>query len=340
MDEDLNAPTRTIRLDVCRAVLGDALVGKLRNRDDDGALFFQRELETRLAEEYAVERAENQFASGSLLPHRATVPALDGQVGYYMVYDYAGRAKWNTGGAMDIPKVHLKRWRRSFTVHRFALGWSIDIDDIRRAELNGVPIEMQSVGAVFEGLDEMLDDVLFQGSVEKGIHGITDLPNITVIEAPAGVGGAFRWTTTGATAKNFLEVVADIESVFQIMRATTHDRHQPNVMWMNENFWARTAQIFLGNTTLTVRQHLINTYSGVQWRSVRKLGTAGFYAGPVVMGLKLTTDRELWCEVPEHRMLGDIKREDEAIEGYFKSYTGGVIAVYSYRIVLLEFPAD
>lgn len=341
MDEDMNFQGRTIRLDTIRALLGEALVGRLRDRNDDGAIFFLRELEQRLTREYETERAEHQFANGSLIPLRRTVAPLDGQRGVYFRWTHTGQAKWVASGAKaDIPRVALKRFRETYEVHRMALGWDIDLDDIARAELNGVPIEMQAVRAVFEGLDQMLDDVLFEGDTGKGLHGLTNLPGISVLEAPAGAAGAHRWTTTGGAAKTFEEIFEDIEALFQTMRAVTRDLHEPTHVFMSSNYWSRTAAVFRGTTSYSVREHLQKTWPNVTWRSVRRLGTAGQYSGPVIMGIKLTTEEDLWGEVPGDKMLGEIKREDESMTGYNKTYAGGVVTPYPYRLCRMDFPAD
>lgn len=337
MDEELNHPGRLIRLDDVRHALAGRLVGKMRDRNDDGALFFQRELETQLARQYRAERPEHQFANGGLLPMRGTVPPRDGEVGFYYMYDHAGIAKWHTsGGVDDIPRVSLKRWRRDFKVHRMALGWGEDVDDIARAEERGLPIQFIEVSAVFDGLDRKLDTVLFEGDASKSLHGITNHPNITVLNSPAGAGGAIRWTTT-AGAKTFEEIVADVDTIVNTMRAVTRNLHRPNQIWMSDDYWARTSDVFLAGTERTVRRHLMEKYPDITFRPVRRLATAGQFAGPVIMALKFVQEDELWAEVPGNKIPGELKQMDERIEGYNKTYTAGVITPYPLRILRMDF---
>lgn len=336
--DDLNDPGRLIRLDTIRAALGLALVGRMRDRSDDGALFFQRELETQLARQYRAERPEHQFANGGLLPMRGTVPARDGEIGFYYMYDHAGIAKWHTsGGIDDIPRVSLKRWRQDFKVHRMALGWGEDIDDIARAEEQNFPIQFIEVSAVFDGLDRKLDDVIFEGDTDKSLHGITNHPNITVLNSAAGAGGAIQWTTTGGTSKTFLEIVEDVDSLVNTMRAVTRNLHRPNQIWMSDDYWARTSDVFLVNTERTVRQHLMEKYPDITFRPVRRLSTAGQFAGPVLMGVKFVQEDELWVEVPGNKVPGELKQEDERMEMYHKTYTAGVITPYPLRIIRMDF---
>ncbi len=337
-ETELNAPGRLFRLDDIRYALGGQLLGRMREVDDDGAVFFQRELETQVAKHFEAKRPAHQFANGDLLPMRGTVPARDGEIGFYYMYDHAGIAKWHTsGGVDDIPRVSIKRWRQSFIVHRMILGWSEDLDDISRAQERDVPLQFADLRGVFDGLDRKLDNVLFEGDEEKALHGITNLPNITVLDAAAGALGAIRWTTLGATAKTFEEMVQDVDQIFETMRAITREVDDPNQIWMSTNYWARTASVFRGTTNLTVREHLQEKYPGVIFRSVRRLATAGQHGGPVLMGIKFESEEDLWAEVPGNKVPGMNKVENENISGYNKTYTGGVITPYPLRIVRQDY---
>ena len=341
MDDEMNDPGRLVRTDNVRTALNGRLLGQLRDRSDDGALFFQRELETQLARQYAAERPQHQFANGGLLPIRATVPARDGEIGFFYLYDHAGIAKWHTsGGVDDIPRVSIKRWRQDFKVHRMALGWGEDMDDIARAEANGFPLTFVELGAIFDGLDKKLDDVLFEGDEAKGLSGITNQPNITVLDSVAGAGGAYRWTTTGATAKTFEEMVEDVDVIFRTMRAVNREIHEPNQIWLSTNYWARAGSVFRGDTSLTVQQHLMAKYPNVQFRAVRRFNEAGQYNGPIIMGIKFMAEDELWAEVPGNKIPGQLKEVDERVEGYNKTYTAGVITPYPLRILRMDFPPD
>lgn len=334
----LNEPGRLIRLDALQMGVGTVMVGRLKDRSDDGTLFLHRELETKLAKEYAHERPGHQFANGGLIPQRGTVPARDGEIGYYVMFKGAGIAKWHTsGGIEDIPRVSIERWRTSYKLHRMALGWGEDVDDIARASDLGIPLQMQELTTVFDGLDRLLDNVLFEGDSNKGLFGMTNLPNMTVLDAPAGVAGAIRWTTTGATEKTFEELVEDVELGIRTMRALNREIHEPNEVWLSTNFWARAGSVFRGDTTLTVQQHLRAKYPGMQWRTVRRLNTAGQFGGPVILFFKRTTSDDLWAEVPANKIPGPTKAVDERVEGYNKTYTAGVITVYPLRVLRMDF---
>ena len=310
-------------------------------RQDDGALWFQREIETRLAEEYKVERPEHEFANGGLVPQRATVEALEGQIGYYNEYTGSGVAKWHTsGGIEDIPTVALERWRKSFSVNRFALGWQADVDDLTRAQSIGLPLEMRYLEQVFDGHDKFLDDVAFAGDQPKGKLGLINHPNITVIDAAAGGAGAFRWTTLGATEKTFTDMLKDIENGIRTVRALNREIHQPNEVWLPTNFWSRAGDVFLPGTERTVQTHLREKYPQMSWRIVRRLNTAGRYGGPVIFFLKRTTARDLWLEVPANKTPGALERTGTVIKGFHLTYTGGVIMVYPLRAARMDFPPD
>lgn len=311
-------------------------------RSDSAVIWFQRELETHLTEMYQTERASYQFANGEVLPLRPTVPARDGEAGFYYMWDHAGQAKWLAAGSdTDIPQVSLKRSRHSFTVHRTALGWSVDLDDIDRArERLGVSLEIQDMEAAAEGLDSQLDDVAFSGDATKGLVGMTTIPNMTVKVASAGAGGKYRWSTTSGTPKTTIECKQDIDEMRRLLRAVTKNKHDITHVWMPPSFWERTTSLFIASTSKTLREHLIESFPDVVWKEVRRLETAGAYSGPVIMAAKLTTEKDCWIEVPDHHVPGMTERVGEKIKGYLKSYFGGVVCVYPLRFVRMDFPSD
>ena len=311
--------------------------------NDDGALWFQRELETQLAEEYRVERPEHEFANGGLLPQRKTVDALEGEIGFYLEYTGTGVAKWHTsGGIEDIPVVATERWRKSFEVSRMALGWQADDDDLARAQKVGLPLEMRYLTQVFDGLDRFLDDVAFKGDATKGKLGIIEHPNITVLEAASDAASStvHRWTTLGTNAKTFEDMLDDIERGFRTMRAQNRQMHQPNEVWLPPEFWSRAGDVFRGTTDRTVQTHLREKYPNVVWRTVRRLGESGQYGGPTIFFLKRTTARDLWLEVPANKTPGEMERSGTIIKGFHKTYTGGVIFIYPLRGIRMDFPPD
>lgn len=311
-------------------------------RGDSAVIWFQSELETRLAETYTTERAAYQFANGEVLPLRGTVPARDGEMGYTYMWDHAGQAKWLSAGSdTDIPLVSINRKRISYTVHRFALGWKLDMDDIARArEREGMSLEIVDMEAVAEGLDSWTDDVAFSGDASKGLTGLTTITNMTVLFAVAGTGGAYRWSTEGATEKTAKECKRDIDTMRRVMRALTKMKHDITHVWMPPTFWERTTSVFIANTSKTLREHLIESYPGVKWMEVRRLESAGTYGGPVIMAAKLTTEKDCWIEQPGHLVPGEIERKGESITGYMKSFSGGVICMYPLRFVRMDFAAD
>lgn len=333
---------RLIHRDDILKYAGDLGRNDAGERDDSAIVWFQRELETRLAETYETERAEYQFANGEILPLRGTVPARDGETGYTYMWDHAGQAKWLSSGAdTDIPLVSISRKRVSYTTYRAALGWQVDMDDIARArEREGMSLEVVDMEAAAEGLDSLTDDVAFSGDASKGLTGMTNIPNMTVLYAAAGTAGAYRWSTTGATGKTTIECKQDIDLMRRVIRAVTKMKHDITHVWMPPSFWERTTSLFIANTSKTLREHLVESFPGVKWVEVRRLESAGTYSGPVIMAAKLTTDKDCWIEQPDHLVPGLSERVGETIKGYLKTFTGGVICMYPLRFVRMDFAAD
>lgn len=317
---------------------------RLDGARDDGsaALWFRSELETRLAEIYETERPEYQFAMGEILPIRGTIPARDGEIGYYHMWDHRGVAKWaSTKSDTDIPTVAVERSKHTFTVHMAWLGWEIGMADIERArERLGESLEIHHMDAAAEGLDSMSDDVGFSGDSSKGIVGFTNIPNMSVLFAAAGAGGVYRWSTTSGTPKTAIEAKQDIDRMRRVLRAVTHLKHDITHVWVPPSFWERTTSLFISGTAKTLREHLMESYPGVIWKEVRRLESAGTYGGPCIMAARLTSPKDCWIEQPGHLVPGLTERVRETIRGYFKSWFGGVVCVYPLRFVRMDFAAD
>lgn len=333
---DPNAPNRTVRLDDIKRLA----VAAPMFRSDAASLWFQKELEQVIATQYERKYPEMKMASGQLIPIRATIPRGK-KTGSYKQYDYTGIAKWlNTGSWKDIPKVSVSAARSTFQVREFGLGYGWELGELEEAQATNTPLQQIEATGTRMGMDKFLNDVGFYGDDAHGIHGATNVPNMTVIDAAAGTGGAYRWSTTGATAKTALEMAADINLFVRTMRTVTNNVHRPNRAWIASSFVEAARRVVIPSTSKTAWQFILETYPEITFEEVNEMEAAGTYGGPCIMALHISSPDELWFEVPipfeqhgpfqDGLSFGVIARES----------TGGVITPYPMALLRMDFPAD
>lgn len=331
---DPNAPGRTIRVDDVRSLNAPFF------KTDAGSLWFAKELEQQIAAQYEKRYPEMKMAAGSVLPIRATIPRGK-KTGSYKMYDYTGVAKWLTTGAWkDIPLASVSAKRSTFEVHEYHEGYGWELGELEEAQATGVPLQSFLANAVRMGMDKFLNDRGCYGDDDKGIHGFFNVPNMTVIDAPAGTGGAFRWSTTGATAKTALEMAADVALAIRTMRSVTNNVQRPNRCWLPSSFWEASNRVVLPNTSVTARQFIQQTYPEIQFDELLEADTAGTYNGPVMMFAHISSPDDLWLEVPiPFEQHGPF--QDGLMFGVIaRASTGGVITPYPMALLRMDFPAD
>ncbi len=331
---DPNDPNRTVRLDQ---------VQRLDNpffRVDANSLWFQKELEEVIASTYEVKYPELQFANGSVLAFRATIPRGK-KTGSYKTVSLTGLAKWATTGAWkDIPKASVSAKRHTFEVHEFHLGTGWDIGDMEEAAAANFPLPRHDTQAVKRGCALFTDDVLAFGDAAKGLQGLTNLQGMSVVDAPAGAGGAYRWSTTGGTAKTAMEMVQDVALLIRYMRAVTQYVHRPSQILLPPSFWEATNRVVLANTSKTVRSFLRENYPEISFREINKLENAGTYGGPVILATAPLSPDELWAEEPIPFEMHGPWQDGFQFGAAARQSTGGVICIYPMAVLRMDFPPE
>lgn len=336
-DLDPNDPRRPVRFDDVKALAVSAPLF----RSDAASLWFQKELEVTQAKQYEKRYPELSMASGALIPIRGTIPKGK-KTGVYKTYGYTGVAKWmNTGSWKDIPLASAFGERKTYTVHEFAIGYGWELHELEESQANGVPLQQFEANAATLASDQFLNDKGLNGDVSKGIDGLTNIGNMTIIDAPAGAAGAHRWGTRGATSKSGVEMVADVALGKRTMRAVTNNVQSPNRCLMSSSFWERAQERNMGfGTDTSVLDYLRRIYSEIEFKEVREFESGGTYSGPFMMFLHVNSEDDLWLEAPLRREQHGPFQDGLRFGSIMRSSTGGVITPYPQAVLRMDFPAD
>ena len=116
----------------------------------------------------------------------------------YYSADIFGRARWINGNADDIPVAGTERAAAVTGVHTAAIGYVFGWEEINYANLVGQNIQADDAAAARRASEQMIEDVAFTGSAEKGFMGLTNYTGVPTAAAPVG-----NWTTA-STAANII----------------------------------------------------------------------------------------------------------------------------------------
>lgn len=334
MELDLNDPKRTVRLDDIRAFKNPHF------RDDANAVAFQRDLEHIMAATYEERLPHLAMANGEVLPIRSTVPR-GMRTWRYPVISAVGVAQFF---ALDswasMPMVDLDMDYETGEVHTFGLGYAYSISDVETARATGMDVGPYKAAAAKRGDDKKLNDIGVFGDPQRNLLGLTNLPNGTVIDAPAGAGGKTRWTATTGK-KTAQEMVDDLNSMVDTMMDLTDDIERPNVIYM-PNAEHRAAQTTHFGTTQdpSVLQRFLQDNPEVRAIKVlRELKTAGTGGRPCILAFR-EDPTHLWLEVPvPFEQMGPKETDDWNYKVATRVDVAGVIAHYPMSVIRLDFGA-
>lgn len=192
--------------------------------DANEVAFLELELEAMRQQEVETEYPLNKALT--LLPVKV-VPA--GAESYaYAELDLRGHAKWLAKGASDVEFADIERTKQTSPLHRFGAGFQYSFDDIKAAQMAGMPIDANRRRAAREIMDNMLDDIAAGTNSEMadlGLKGLASHPDVTVLTAAAAAAGGNTTPWDGAD-KTPLEILADMNNMLKQMQLNTKGRHR------------------------------------------------------------------------------------------------------------------
>lgn len=329
----------TFRVDAA-ASFGQEVSGGNAQRADAAAMWLEEDLEAQNAKVYRRRYAQLKFAAGLVIPIRATVPR-GRKTGSYKMYSHTGVAKWlTTGSWKDIPRASVSAERAYFQVREYAIGYGWELGELEEAQSQGVSLPAEEAFAARKGSDLFLNQVAAFGDDSVGIHGFLNLPNMTVIDAAAGAGGAYRWSTLGGTAKTALEMKADIDLIRRTMRVVTKNVEKVTHIWLPPSFQERLTSVVIDGTAKTALAFIRETFPSIKFDELDELENAGTYNGPCIMAANITGPEDLWLEMPIGYEIHGPFQDGLSWNQIARSSTGGVITPYPQALIRVDFAPD
>lgn len=127
--------------------------------------------------------------------------------------DMTGAAKWQAGGAKDVPMADVSQDRSMRSHHLAAIGYEWHIEEVNTALNIGGGLPDRRARAAREAYMKFMHDVTVKGDTEKGLGGLINYQGvITKTAAAVGTGNSTLWVNAaGIGQKTPDQIMADID---------------------------------------------------------------------------------------------------------------------------------
>lgn len=193
--------------------------------------------------------------------------------------DKLGRAAWYHHMAKDIPRADVVREMFTKTVEMAAIGYGYTLQELGEAQLiPGTSLPNDRAAAAVRAYEEFMEDVAFNGDVDKGWTGLVNDANVTAGFVPFdGTGASTAWSDKTAD-----QVLRDINEVLSGVWIDSKTVEMANVLLLPLAAMTALATRRIPETTSTIMQFIkennaytMNSGAPLLIRAIRGLETAG-----------------------------------------------------------------
>jgi hypothetical protein len=175
---------------------------RFRRGDANETAVFARELEE--IDKRLFEKKYPEY-KGTILVPVATGISHGADEYTYRWMEELGQAELLTNYGDDVPMVDAGGDEETSKLVSFAAGYQYTVQDLRRSQMTGRPIDARRGEACRRVLAKKVNDVIFFGESRKGITGFANNANVEVLAPTTG-----NWAT--ATATQIIDDVRKMEN--------------------------------------------------------------------------------------------------------------------------------
>lgn len=165
------------------------------------------------------------FDYASLIPVETTGnPWAVGTLFY--TSDSTGQAKWQAGGAFDIPYADVNRTQLTAPFHMAAIGYEWNLEEVNRQRMEGIDIGADKASAARRVAEQFLWTLAMTGNDEKNMTGLLNDPNVTAADVPANgaLSSTFWYDKTPA------QILKDINDAISGIYTGTNETEMANTV--------------------------------------------------------------------------------------------------------------
>lgn len=288
-------------------------------------VFFQRELEQILAEQFDVKYAG--LKARQLLPVDNSIDPGAETVAYES-FDQLGAAARITDYSDDLPMVNVKGSQTSQRMQSYGAAFGYSIGEIRAAAKAGKPLERMRAMAARKVLDLKLDDVAATGDSTAGLSGLLSLSNTETFTVSTKAGGGQTWAV--ATAD---EILADMNGMIRQVVVNSKEVERPTRLILPTTQFEQISSKARSTTSdTTVLSFFLANHPGVEVMSWERLAGAGALGvdrmvayDPNILNIRLLMAVEFEQLAPQQRNMSYV------VNCHMR--TGGVISPYPKSVI-------
>jgi len=212
---------RQKRLDTLFVPCAGEIAKKLADErmDASSVLHLARQLEELDNETYWVEYPE--YVGVQILPIKGNI-SPGAETYTYQIRDRIGAFAYSANLSDDSPNQDIAGDSETAKLFSWRGHYAYSIQDMRRGQMAGLPLENDRALATRENAETKLDELLAIGDSSLGITGFYNNSNVSSVSAATG-----DWENTATTADNIVE---DLNKVVRTVVKDTKGRVIPNAI--------------------------------------------------------------------------------------------------------------
>lgn len=283
-------------------------------------VFFQRELEQILTEQFDIKHAG--LKARQLVPVDNSIdPGVETVT--YDQFDSLGKAKRISDFSGDLPMVNVSGLQFSQRMQSYGAAFGYSLQEVKAASAARKPLERMRAMAARKTLDLQLDDVAAVGDSTAGLKGLLGLSSTTSFTLGTKGAGGLTWAVATPA-----EILADLSGIVTQVVADTKEVERPTRIILPTSQFELIKNTARSSTSdTTVLNFFLSTNPGIEVMSWERLAGAG--AGsvdrmvaydPNVMNVRLLMAVEFEQLPPQQKNMAFV------VNCHMR--TGGVIAPY------------
>ncbi len=300
--------------------------------DDLGTAFFKRELELLKAQQFDVLYAD--------LPARSLFP-VNNEGGFgitnitYQSFDMAGKAAIINGGARDLPRADAGGREISTPVRELGISYGWNVKEIAAAARSGRSIDSQRANAANRAIEELVNEIAFNGNAEHGLPGFLSNTDIPTGNATNIGGGVTEWASKTPT-----QIYDDCVELLKSIFVNSKMREKADTLLLPVTQWSILMETRMADgTDTTIGQYLImnspylSTIDDIV--PVNELAGAGTGGADIMVAYTRRPDK-LQLEIPAEMQF--LPAQEQGLEMIVPGWLsiGGVVVYYPMSAAKLE----
>jgi hypothetical protein len=285
--------------------------------DDNESIFFARELEHVKARTY--DALYPSLKQRQIFPVSFDADPADEFISYTM-YDSVGMAQIVSDYATDFKNCDINGIQYSARVRSLGAAYQYSIQEIRKAQKTGKPLEQGKANAARKAVMQLERDIAFYGDEAYNMVGWLKNPNIPNVTLANG-----DWLNPATTSD---EIIADANLLANAVNGNSRGVHQPDTLLLPLAYYSKLASTpRSANTDKTVLSFLMENnpfIRSVDWLNELSAANSGgriakdmavmYSRDPETMSLEIPQEFEtfpaqaqaLAFKVPVHERCGGV----------------------------------